>query len=73
MLLVEKGDSKKGIEYMQRAVELAPAANGIRLNFARALLKDGQKPAAKKELEALAKLGDRFSEQAEVAKLMQGL
>ena len=73
MLLVEKGDSKRGLEYMQRAAELAPAANGIRLNLARALIQDGQKPAAKKELEALAKLGDRFSEQAEVTKLMQEL
>ena len=60
MLLVEKGDSKRGVEYVQRAAELAPAANGIRLNLARALIKDGQKPAAKKELETLAKLGDSF-------------
>jgi putative PEP-CTERM system TPR-repeat lipoprotein len=73
MLLVDKGDSKRGVETMQRAMELAPASNAIRLNYARALIKDGQKPAAKKELETLAKLGDRFSEQAEVAKLMQGL
>lgn len=73
MLLVDKGESKRGVEYMLRASELAPAATGIRLNLARALIKDGQKPEAKKELEVLAKLGDRFSEQAEVAKLMQGL
>jgi predicted Zn-dependent protease len=58
---------------MQRASDLAPSAAGIRLNLARALLKDGQKAAAKKELEAIAKLGDRFSDQAEVTKLMQGL
>ncbi len=73
MLLVDKGDMKRGVQYMQRAAELAPAASSIRLNLARALLKDGQKPAAKKELETLAKLGDRFPEQAEVTKLMQGL
>jgi Flp pilus assembly protein TadD len=73
MLLVDKGDTKRGVEYMHRAAELAPAANGIRLNLARALIKDGQKPAAKQELEVLAKLGDRFSDQAEVTKLMQGL
>ena len=34
---------------------------GIRLNLARALVKDGQKDAAKKELETLAKLGDKFA------------
>jgi putative PEP-CTERM system TPR-repeat lipoprotein len=73
MLLVEQGDSKRGVELMQRAAELAPAATSIRLNLARALIKNGQKEAAKKELETLAKLGDRFAGQAEVTKLMQGL
>jgi cellulose synthase operon protein C len=72
-LLVEKGDVKRGVEAMQKAAALSPASSGIRLNLARALIKDGQKEAAKKELEMLAKLGDRFSEQAEVTKLMQGL
>ncbi len=72
-LQVEKGDMKNGIASLQRASTLAPNAPGIRLNFARALVKDGQKDAAKKELQELAKLGDKFSGQAEVTKLMQGL
>ncbi len=73
MLLVEKGDVKRGVDAMQKAAALAPASAAIRLNLARALIKDGQKAAAKKELESLAQLGDRFSGQKEVAKLMQGL
>ena len=48
---------------------LAPNAAGIRLNLARALIKAGQKDAARKELDTLAKLGDKFPGQAEVAKL----
>jgi putative PEP-CTERM system TPR-repeat lipoprotein len=72
-LLVENGDIKRGVQTLQRAAELAPSDAGIRLNLARALIKDGQKDAAKKELDGLAKLGDKFSGQAEVAKLMQGL
>jgi len=73
VLLTEQGEVKRGVEMIQKAAALAPSAAGIRLNLARALIKDGQKAQAKKELEALAQLGDRFSEQADVAKLMQGL
>jgi putative PEP-CTERM system TPR-repeat lipoprotein len=73
MLLIDKGDTKRGVEMLQKAAVLAPNAATIHLNLARALIKDGQKEAAKKELDALAKLGDKFSGQAEVAKLMQSL
>jgi len=73
VLLVEKGDRKRGIELIQRSASLAPNAPEIRLNLARALVKDGQKDAARKELETLAKLGDKFAGQAEVARLMKEL
>ena len=66
VLLADRGEVKRGIEMIQNAAALAPANTGIRLNLARALIKDGQKAAAKKELEALAQLGDRFTAQAEV-------
>jgi putative PEP-CTERM system TPR-repeat lipoprotein len=72
-LLVERGDVKRGVDVMQQASTLAPGSAGIRLNYARALIKSGQKAAAKKELESLAQLGDRFSDQAEVGRLMQQL
>ncbi len=72
-ILVEKGDTTRGLELMKKAVDGAPNAVVIRLNFARGLIKAGQKDAAKKELEALQKLGDKFPAQSEVTKLMQGL
>ena len=72
-ILLDKGDSARGLELMKKAVDGAPNAEGIRLNYARGLIKAGQKDAAKKELETLQKLGDKFTGQAEVTKLMQGL
>ena len=73
MLLVNKGDTARGIELVQKAVNLAPKQMGIRLNLARALIKDGKKEAAKKELQTLSELGDKFPRHAEVSELMKGL
>ena len=73
VLLVEKGDTARGVELLQKASGLAPKSNSIRLNLAKALLKAGQKDAAKKELEVLEKLGDKYPAQTEVAQLMKGL
>jgi cellulose synthase operon protein C len=57
----------------KKAVAAAPNAAAIRLNLARASIKAGQKEAAKKELDTLAKLGAKFPAQAQVAELRQGL
>ena len=57
----------------KRALETAPQAAAIRLNYAKALIKAGQKNEAKNELEQIAKLGDKFPAQAEVAQLQKGL
>jgi putative PEP-CTERM system TPR-repeat lipoprotein len=73
VLLVDKGDAKRGVDLLRRAVELAPGLPAIRLNLARALVKTGQPEAAKKELDTLASLGDKFNDQAEVARLRRGL
>jgi len=72
-LQVEKGDTAQGVDSLRKAVALAPDESAIRFNLARALVKAGQKDAAKKELETLSKLGDKFAQQAEVTKLMQTL
>ncbi len=72
-LLVESKNTRRGVELLQKAVALAPNAPAIRLNLARALVADGQKEAAKKELAILEKLGDKNPIQADVAKLKQGL
>ena len=73
VLLVEKGDSARGLELLKKALEIAPEASQIRLNYAKALLKVGQKNEAKQELDQLAKLGDKFPAQAEVGQLQKGL
>ncbi|HWR93104.1 MAG TPA: tetratricopeptide repeat protein, partial [Desulfobacterales bacterium] len=73
VLLVEKGDTARGVELLRKASSLAPQAGAVRLNLAKALIKAGQKDAAKKELDTLAQLGDKFPAQKEVAELMKGL
>jgi putative PEP-CTERM system TPR-repeat lipoprotein len=72
-LLVEKGNVERGLDLLGKAIALAPQAAEIRLNYARGLIKSGKKTEARQELETLAKLGDKFSGQAEVAELLKGL
>jgi len=73
VLLMEKGETQRAFELFRQALELAPQAAVIRLNYARALIKAGQKSEAKKQLDEVAKLGDKFPAQAEVAELQKGL
>ena len=72
-LLIEKGETARGVELLRKASSLAPDAPALRLSFAKALIKINQKGEAKKELEELAKLGDKFPAQSEVTNLMRGL
>jgi putative PEP-CTERM system TPR-repeat lipoprotein len=72
-LLVEKGDTSRGVELLRKAATLAPQIPEFRLSLAKAQIKAGQKDAARKELDELAKLGDKFSRQAEVKQLKQEL
>ena len=73
MLLVEQGNTERGLDMLTKALQLAPEAHAVRLNYAKALFKAGKKPEAKQELETLAKLGDKFPAQNEVATLLKGL
>lgn len=73
VLLAERGDSDKAIPIFRKALEISPQAALIRLNLAKVLISSGKKDEARKELEALAKLGDKFSEQPEVSKLQKSL
>lgn len=72
-LLADKGDSGRAVQMLRRAVQIAPSDAGIRLNFARVLLQSGDKAGARRELEELAKLGDRFPQQAQVTELLKTL
>ncbi|PHV13361.1 XrtA/PEP-CTERM system TPR-repeat protein PrsT [Chitinimonas sp. BJB300] len=73
VLLVDKGESARGLELLRKAVALAPEAPQVRLNLAKALIKAGQKDQARKELEGLTKLGDKLPAQAEVGQLLKTL
>jgi putative PEP-CTERM system TPR-repeat lipoprotein len=56
-MLVGKGETRRGIEILSEAASRAPNAGEIRLHLARALLGAGDKGAARRELEAVAKVG----------------
>lgn len=73
MLLADKGDTTKALELLNKAIATAPQASGIQLNLAKVLISAGKKDEARKELEALAKLGDKFPGQAEVNELLKSL
>lgn len=73
MLLVEKGDDKRGLPLVQQALALAPDAAPIRLNLAKAYAKAGQKDAAKKEIEVLMKLDEKHPVRLEAVSLQKTL
>lgn len=63
----------KAIDAQKRAIALAPKDPGLNLRLARLYIKSGDKAGARAELDALARLGDRFPGQAEVAALLKTL
>lgn len=54
-ILVQRGDMVRGIQHLQKSVELDPGDAGRRLYLAKALIKSGDKSGARKELEIIAK------------------
>ncbi len=70
-LLLDKGDNARALELLGKATRALPQLPTVRLNYARALLKAGNKADAKKELEELVKLGDKYKRQTEVAQLLR--
>lgn len=71
MALAAENQWPKAVEAQKRAVALAPKDASLRLALARYYLKAGEKSQARGELEDLAKLGERFAAQAEVAELLK--
>ena len=63
----------KALELEKKAVQRAPDAASLRLNLARLYIRSGDKAQARTELESLAKLGNKFSDQAQVAELLKGV
>src|SRR5205823_3803205 len=54
VLLVKNGNVIQGLAKLQQAVQLVPNQADTRLHLAKALIKAGDKVAARKELDALA-------------------
>ena len=73
VLLSDKGDYARALELQTKVLALQPKNPVFKLNLAKIHLKGGKKDLAKKELDELAKLGDKFGGQAEVAELLKGL
>lgn len=73
VLLSDKGDYAKAVELQNKVMALQPQNAVFRLNLARIHIKGGEKDLAKKELDELAQLGDKFGGQKEVAELLKGL
>ena len=61
----------KAVEVQKKAVELDPRDPMLKLRLARLHIKHGDKSAARKELESLARLGGAFPGQGEVAALLK--
>jgi predicted Zn-dependent protease len=59
----------RAIEIQRKAVELQPQDPAYRLSLARMYVDLGDKGLASRELDRLAKLGNKFPRQDEVAKL----
>jgi putative PEP-CTERM system TPR-repeat lipoprotein len=69
MLFAEKQDYKKAIELQTKVLSLRSQNPSFKLNLARIYAMSGDKEQARKHLDELAKLGDKFVGQEEVAKL----
>jgi putative PEP-CTERM system TPR-repeat lipoprotein len=72
-LLVEKGDAKRGTELLAKAAAAAPNALEIRMHYAKALLKSGDKALAKREFEAVAAATGESPLKAEATELLKKL
>lgn len=53
MILAERGDLKRGLPMLQKAVRLSPQSGDLRLHLAEVLVKSGDKAAARRELETI--------------------
>jgi putative PEP-CTERM system TPR-repeat lipoprotein len=63
----------QAVELQKSAIARSPNDPTLKLTLARLLIQAGDKAYARAELEELAKLGDRFRDQAEVARLLKTL
>jgi putative PEP-CTERM system TPR-repeat lipoprotein len=70
-ILIERGDTARGLAILRKASAQAPQARDIRYHVAMGLYKTGDKAAARKELELLASGNMRFAQADEVRALLK--
>ncbi len=73
VLLSAAGEHVKAVALQRKALELQPTDHALRLNLAKIYLAAGDKSSAKTELDALAKLGEKYPGSSEVAALLKTL
>jgi putative PEP-CTERM system TPR-repeat lipoprotein len=73
MLLVDRGDSVRGLETLKQAMSLAPARPELKLNYVKALIKVGRKDEARTELATLLEQKGEFPGKDEVPALLKSL
>ncbi|MGH8679905.1 MAG: XrtA/PEP-CTERM system TPR-repeat protein PrsT [Burkholderiales bacterium] len=72
-ILVERGDTKRGVEILAKAAAGAPNVLEIRLHYAKALAKAGDKAAAKQEIESALQAAGQSPVRAEAEELLKQL
>ena len=70
-ILIEQGNTTRGVPLLQKAVELAPQDRTIRFHLAAGLAKAGDKANARKELEQILAAGNDFSQIGEVRAMLK--
>lgn len=72
-VLAGEKDFGKALNLQRQLITEHPDQLGFRLNLAQILIDSGDKAAARKELESLARLGDKFNQQKRVEALLKTL
>jgi Tfp pilus assembly protein PilF len=72
-MLVEKGDTARGLPLLQKAAVLAPDAADIQYHLAYGLAKSGDKAGARKELDKLLSQNRQFAQIEDARALLKTL
>jgi putative PEP-CTERM system TPR-repeat lipoprotein len=72
-LLVEQGDTNRGLPLLQKASSLAPKSSEVRYHLAVGLSKSGDKAGARKELDKLLSEDKTFAQADEARALLKAL
>lgn len=72
-ILVNTGQSQRGLELLKKALAVAPDASEIHWHFAAGLAKSGDKSRARQELVRLFDSGKAFPQEAEAKQLLDSL